>query len=656
MNMNKTRKILALALGSVMALSTASLFAACAKGAEPVPQARICFDNLPDDGIAIPESATKFEAKNVSEVKEYGVDGAEAPTGTVATYADGVLTAKSAGMVKLTLKDGKTQWVDVVPAYVTDPKNQYDTSKTTDYDKSPSKLLGWTHDPSLIETEEDGKPVYYICSTGWEYGNDIHRSEDLIHWEYTGKTTTQTTKCDKIDEWITQRNANRGISWWAPDIVKAPDGGYWLYTCATLGEGAAPKIGTTSYSPACIVLFHSAAEKFTAGSFQYKGVLMQSFIPKDTADSGLDVNSIDPQIIYSPDGKMYMAYGSFGTGNWMLELDPETGLRKDNFYKGGNFITPEQVRDYRDEALDIYEKFADEEKVEHEYYGRMISMENMEAPVIARHDGVTVMDENEKVLEKGKTFYYSMHSYNPLDSGYQMWGGRSEDVWGIYRSTNGGIVRNVNAGSNKTTGNKYMGSFAWTGANKGTSIDIILPGHNDLFTNSMGLNVAAYITRTDSFIEGGATKDRVFVSQIHQYYLNSMGDIVINPNRYGGEVNRPVTKEELFQYTAKEGEGYKFKMVQLKNDNNLGLKSEDVLLLPDGTLKSGTSEIGTWKMYGEGYIYMELNSVKYYGVVRTAWLDDQNKSGFTITCMSHPETDKCSMGLFFNNYSTLTVQ
>lgn len=109
----------------------------------------------------------------------------------------------------------------------------------------------------------------------------------------------------------------------------------------------------------------------------------------------------------------------------------------------------------------------------------------MEAPVIARHDNVTVTDENGTVLEEGKTYYYSMHSYDGLGDNYQMWGGRSESVWGIYRSTTGGIVYNVGPGNGGNEGNKYMGAFTWHNKSAGnTELDIILPGHNDLFTTS----------------------------------------------------------------------------------------------------------------------------------------------------------------------------
>ena len=400
------------------------------------------------------------------------------------------------------------------------------------------------------------------------------------------------------------------------------------------------------------------SDTLEAESFRYKGVLMQSVIP-DNADGQVDVNSIDPQIIYDTEGNMYMAYGSFGTGNWMLELDPKTGLRKDDMYKDDTYYSWQEVRAFRNEAVASYSNFLFGEDVSTEFYGTMISQGAMEAPVIARHDNVTVSDEN-GVIEEGKTYYYSMHSYNGLEVAYQMWGGRSESVWGKYLSVNGGVVYNERPGSTANEGNMYMGSFTWSDkAADSKETDIVLPGHNDLFTTSAGTNLAAYITRTYTYNPGSS----VFMVQLHQYYLNSMGDICINPNRYGGEADRAVTAEELFHFT----DNGRFKLIALSNNTNSGnsaVRSTEVVLTEDGKITRDGQEIGGWLMYGDGYIKITFNASNvlqghaasvetvYYGVVRPAWLYEQGKSGFTITAMGHTgSTRNCA--LFLNNISTM---
>ena len=647
--MNKLSKVFSLALSSLLALS---LLAGCKNGDGEPTAARICFDNLGAGFLS--EADTKVVVEGAESVSAVDADGnAVSDPDTIATYdeATGTVTAVSEGVLTLTLKGGDKFRVEVVPAYPTDPGNQYDGT-ALDYSQG-GDLLGGCHDPSLIEVEEDGAPAYYIVSTGWAYGNEIRRSTDLLTWEYLGKTTEKDSIIpQKVEDWIGGTNDTGFVQWWAPDIVAAAGGGYWLYTCCV--SNANVDLEGTQYSKACIILMES--DTMEPGSFRYKGVLMQSCIPAGTLGL-IDVNSIDPQIVYDSDGKMYMAYGSFGTGNWMLELDPKTGLRKDKMYKKDTFYSWQEVRDFRDEAVEKYSNFLYGEEVSTEYYGSMISQGAMEAPVIARHDNVTVSDEN-GVIEEGKTYYYSMHSYNGLNVAYQMWGGRSESVWGRYTSVNGGSVYNQAPGNLANEGNMYMGSFTWKDKATGSKeTDIVMPGHNDLFTTSSGLDLAAYITRTYTYNPSSA----VFMSQLHQYYLNSFGDLCINPNRYGGEIDRSVSKEELFRFT----DGGRFKLVALSNSSISGsgaVQSVEVVLSEDGKISYNGTQVGGWLMYGDGYIKLTFDSANvipgttvetvYYGVVRPAWLYEQNRSGFTVTAMGHT-TGKRSCALFMNNISTI---
>ena len=647
--MNKLSKVFSLALSSLLALS---LLAGCKNGDGEPTAARICFDNLGAGFLS--EADTKVVVEGAESVSAVDADGnAVSDPDAIAAYdeATGTVTAVSEGVLTLTLKGGDKFRVEVVPAYPTDPGNQYDGT-ALDHSQS-GDLLGGCHDPSLIEVEENGAPAYYIVSTGWDHGNEIRRSTDLLTWEYLGKTTeSDSILPQKLTDWIGGTNDSGFVQWWAPDIVAAPDGGYWLYTCCV--SDALVNIDGTNYSKACIILMES--DTIEPGSFVYKGVLMQSCIP-DGTEGAIDVNSIDPQIIYDTDGKMYMAYGSFGTGNWMLELDPKTGLRKDKMYKKDTFYSWQEVRDFRNEAVEKYSNFLYGEEVSTEYYGSMISQGAMEAPVIARHDNVTVSDEN-GVIEEGKTYYYSMHSYNGLNVAYQMWGGRSESVWGRYTSVNGGGVYNQAPGNLANEGNMYMGSFTWKDkAADSKETDIVMPGHNDLFTTSSGLDLAAYITRTYTYNPASA----VFMSQLHQYYLNSFGDLCINPNRYGGEIDRSVSAEELFRFT----DGGRFKLVALSNSSISGsgaVQSVEVVLSEDGKIGYNGTQVGGWLMYGDGYIKLTFDAATvipgttvetvYYGVVRPAWLYEQNRSGFTVTAMGHT-TGKRSCALFMNNISTI---
>ena len=729
-DMRKMHKILALALGSVMGLAA---FAACGSDESANQNYKICYDNLPNDSYTLDSSITSVEVNGVDVVAGYDANGREVENWeTIATYEGGTFTGVSAGRVTYRRSDGTLGSVEVVPAYVTDPGNEY-AGNATDFLESGTQgesVLGHTHDPSIIETQNwKGEPVYYVFSTGWAdqsdytttvtaedgttsqqtittYGNAIHVSYDgMKTWEFLGRTFNAANRNAEVvnssigtwlyDTLVTDTTATALASWWAPDVVEKPDGsGYWLYTCVVDGGNGVLEEDGLNYARACILLYES--ETLEPGSFTpvcdengIPYVLMQSSLNNGPSDPG-SVNAIDPQIIYDTEGGMYMAYGSFGSGNYVIELDPETGLRADG---QNSWVTHDDLRTRRNEVAASYNASENAIGWENAYYGKNISKAAMEAPVLARHDDVVLMDEDGNELEgSGSTFYYSMHSYDGLSDNYQMWGGRSTTPMGLYTSTQGGMIYNANTGypaavSQNTQGNKYMGSFIWTNkAESSPELNAILPGHNDLFTTSDGTSVAAYITR-----QSGASGN--FTSQIHQYYLNSYGDIVINPNRYAGESSRAVTADELFAYTEKSGEAFKFEMIALTNsirDNNAASgdvidagqvtannNSRTVLLTrnADGvsgniTEADGTTVLGTWKMYGNGYIAFHFTSTlkgrdssnnavdtgetTYYGVVSTAWLNDQNKSGFTITCMGRTEDSNTSMAMFMNNYSTIS--
>ena len=100
---------------------------------------------------------------------------------------------------------------------------------------------GWgilnAHDPSLIEA--DG--FFYAFSTG-NNGQDLYqirRSPDLVRWEYVGQAFPDPAALSPV---LAQLRAVYGkpienTTLWAPDIVPAAGGGYWLYGCFTAEFG-----------------------------------------------------------------------------------------------------------------------------------------------------------------------------------------------------------------------------------------------------------------------------------------------------------------------------------------------------------------------------------------------------------------------------------
>ena len=163
--MNQKSRAFALLIGGALALSA---FAACAPDSsdgtteqDAASDVRICYDHL--GGGYLDDSVTKASVAGVTVVAGYNAAGTrvdDAFSFSIATYADGVFTAVSAGTVVYRTADGELGTVEVVPAYVTDPGYQY-SGGNVDFDESGGEeQLGHTHDPSLIEVQgSDGRPV-----------------------------------------------------------------------------------------------------------------------------------------------------------------------------------------------------------------------------------------------------------------------------------------------------------------------------------------------------------------------------------------------------------------------------------------------------------------------------------------------------------------
>jgi len=160
----------------------------------------------------------------------------------------------------------------------------------------------FTHDPSLLYDEENG--LYYVYSTdmgvrqGVAPGIQIRRSKDLITWEFIGQALP-----GGIDSFVEAKT--QAVNLWTPDVIRYK-GYYRLYYAAT-----------TFGSQVSLILM--AVSEKPEGPFYDSRVVLESH-------EGDPVNAISPSIFIDPSNdRMYMVYGSYWEGIYLLELDPETG-------------------------------------------------------------------------------------------------------------------------------------------------------------------------------------------------------------------------------------------------------------------------------------------------------------------------------------------
>lgn len=458
---------------------------------------------------------------------------------------------------------------------------------------------GCAHDPSLLEWEGN----FYAYSTdtfGAPSGYQIRKSRDLLHWEYLGtafdlegsapryKNGEGGAACGNLQEafdWCVTDKKESGfgvcvrtdgaLSLWAPHCVRGTDGKFWLYFCMT---------GYFGGSKSCIGLAKSDSPE---GGFECVGILVQSPAGWRTP------NAIDPQVFFA-EGKMFLVYGSYGMGLFLIELNPETGLRRDG-------------RSYSDFSSGNC-SFA-------EYYGINLASGSLEGGVIRYHAGVPVLNGGK--WEK-KNYYYLMCSYGSLSSVYHMRCGRSERPEGPYTDVNDNpLVCSTDLG----TGNKMLGSYRWQ-----SGYDRFCPGHNDMFGTASGVNLIAYHCRTNYFIERKQSASNNFhYLFLSQYAFNSDGWPVVNANRYAGERLQAITADELLGVSQGAFEAVLF------TQRAETVKSVAVRLNADGTV-SGAYR-GKWRLYGDYYISLILSGEEYLGIVMPAWLENLSSAGLTVTAM-----------------------
>lgn len=616
--MNKKNKFFSIALSAILAVGMVSALASCGDNNTKDPEkenngttksvvslsgkAPTCFieSDYTDSSITETSFTVKYNSSYSGKVAATVENASLADvslSGT--TTVDGVVydtySVKSKGTVGETdvvFKDGDTTLgkttVEVKAPYPTDDYKSFGGAH-------------YSHDPTIIEVPEgytaDGETYYYFSySTDNEagYGVPVRASKDMINWD---QLTSMAIPGFGKDANAVQKNCEAGTSelqevydvlsayskfsvWtlWAPEVVRADNGKYYLYGSWTDAFGSRRS-----------VIFMCSSDS-PAGPFEYQGIIVYS--PNRTNDSKQS-NAIDPSVFCDTDGKMYMSYGSFSDFR-VIELDPSTGLRKD----GATFTVDEMTSS---------NSFYTEKMTAEEYFGtKILSNTNIEGSVIEYFADVPVYSGDIASYSDDKltyvSNYYLMGSANSLSSNYNMRVFKSSTALGTYTSAYGG-----------SAGTMISGNFTWASEEEDTTASIYLnhlaPGHNDLITTSRGENFIAYHNK----VSGGEGSIGDQYLSMGLIAFNSNGDLVMSPNRYNGESLRKITEDEI----TKVSDG-NYLGVQLSS-NTLGAfyYGEEYQFNADGTI-SGAYD-GTWTLYGDNYIYIVMNGCEYYGVVMPGW-------------------------------------
>jgi arabinan endo-1,5-alpha-L-arabinosidase len=156
------------------------------------------------------------------------------------------------------------------------------------------------HDPSTIVKCKD---EYWFFATG--PGVSSWRSKDLTRWERGPRVV------EKLPAWVTNVVAEHRGYFWAPDVI-FHEGRYLLYySVSRFG------VNTSAIALASNPTLDPADPEFR---WTDHGIVVES--RRDD-----NFNAIDPALIKTPDGQLWMSFGSFWSGIKLIELDPATGKR-----------------------------------------------------------------------------------------------------------------------------------------------------------------------------------------------------------------------------------------------------------------------------------------------------------------------------------------
>lgn len=408
------------------------------------------------------------------------------------------------------------------------------------------------HDPSIVKCED----TYYI------FGSHLAgaKTRDLMNWEMIGDGVRKMNPIipdalntmPEVFEWA------RSNTFWAPDVIQLEDGRFYMYYCAC--EGSSPL--------SCLGL---AVAENIEGPYENLGIFLRSGMTRELSEDGdvydatVQPNVVDPCVFYDATGRLWMMYGSYSGGIFILELDKTTGLPLESGY-GKKILGANHLR--------------------------------IEAAFVEYNSDTK--------------YYYMFLSFGGLDStgAYNIRVCRSKTPDGPYYDSMGTDM--IECAGNPGTyfddrkaeqyGVKLMGNYKWTwheGENGEKRRGLVSPGHNSTFYDEKtGKYFIIFHTRFEKLGEQHEVR-------VHQMFFNEAGWPMIAPYRYVGET--------IGQYGKKEVEGT-YKLVKHGRQITTKLKESVDITLEANRKVTGAYE-GSWELTQGNHLTLTLGDEVYNGVL-----------------------------------------
>lgn len=428
------------------------------------------------------------------------------------------------------------------------------------------------HDPSIVRAKGG---AYYV------FGSHLAaaKSDDLLNWELVASGVTDgnplipnvTEELRETLEWA------EADTLWAADVIQLEDGKYYMYYNACRGDSPLSAMGV-------------AVSKKIEGPYKDLGIILKSGMWNKPSEDGtiydatVHPNVVDPDVFFDNNGKLWMVYGSYSGGIFIMEMDPETGKPKPGQGYGKKLLGGNHSR--------------------------------IEGPYM--------------LYSPDTDYYYLFLSFGGLDArgGYNIRVARSKSPDGPFMDAEGTDMAIVKADASKPLfddrsiepyGVKVMGNHLWRDPlGEGRETGYVSPGHNSAYYDENTGNY--YLIFHTRFPRKGEHHE----VRVHQFYFNEEGWPVVSPFRYAGEPDGKGGEEHI------AGD---YELVNHGKDISFEIKeSAAVRLEPDGSVTGAVS--GKWTADDGGRLRLTVDGDEYNGVWLRSWDSAAGKWTGTFTVLS----------------------
>ena len=525
----------------------------------------------------------------------------------------------------------------MLPVLGAGAQEELTTAQAKQLIKTTSKRYITVHDPSVVW--EPASKRYYIFGShkAGAFTTDMQNwSSANPAWTSANNTAFVTPAVKKVKkggvevdfpqfnamEWSARTDAGYNIdgNMWAPDVIWNEKMQKWCMYLSINGDAWHSSIilltstritGPYQYQgPVVICGFQDSGHSYKGTDLELALGSLNSLPSRYNVGNGWGrrwPHTIDPAVFYDEQGKLWMVYGSWSGGIWMLELDEETGLRDyDVSYPSTNGTSDGVTSD--------------------PYFGKKIA------------GGYYVSGEASYIEHIGD-YYFLFVTYGGLEQkgGYQMRVFRSKNPNGPYADAKGtsaifqSYLLNFGPNANDTRGVNIFGAYGQWGdqlKNDGERAQ----GHNSIIAAEDGRTYLVYHSRFQNGGEGHEVR-------VHQVFQNQNGWLVAAPFEYTGE---KVTSADIAttQQVATPNIAGTYQLLVhkygLKHADLEMVTPEEIILHANGTISG--SRTGMWSIAQEGtsYVNIKLGSTTYKGVMVEQTMEpSQTKKTAAFTALAN---------------------